>query len=197
MHRNILWAGLAYHSLENSLLSTTNSGMEVNSVIIGMFDNKIYRIEYLIKTNQNWETILCEVKSQFADKMDHLNFQSDGKGNWTRNGKPEKQFDGCIDIDISLTPFTNTLPINRLKFSENEKHLINVLYIDVLEQQIKAVQQNYTKLSETEYKFENVPNDFEAVITVDESGLVLNYPELFVRTAVQKITDNKRSFSSP
>ena len=33
-----------------------------------------------------------------------------------------------------------------------------------------------------EYKFENVPNDFEAIITVDEWGLVVNYPELFVRT---------------
>jgi hypothetical protein len=183
---NLLWIGQVYHSLESCLLSTTDAGTEVNSVIIGTFENKIYRIEYFIKTNQNWETVLLEIKSQFADKTDCLDFQSDGKGNWMTNGKHAEQFNGCIDIDISLTPFTNTLPINRLKLSESEKHLINVLYIDVLEQQTKPVRQRYTRLSETEYKYENVPNDFEAVITVDELGLVVNYPELFMRIATRE-----------
>ena len=56
------------------------------------------------------------------------------------------------------------------------------MFLDILSHEIIPVQQRYTKLSNTEYKFENVPNDFEAVITVDESGIVVNYPELFVRT---------------
>jgi hypothetical protein len=32
-------------------------------------------------------------------------------------------------------------------------------------------------------KYENVPNDFEALITVDLDGLVVDFPELFTRTA--------------
>lgn len=70
-------------------------------------------------------------------------------------------------------------------------HLIKVVYIDVLERQIKPLQQRYTKLSQAEYKYENVPNDFEAIITIDEAGFVVNYPGLFVRTAIQKINDDK------
>lgn len=186
MQINLLWTGQVYHSLENCLLSISDIGTEVSSVIIGTFDSKIYKIEYLIKTNENWETVLFEIKSQFADKIHCLNFQSDGKGSWTTNGRPAEEFNGCIDIDISLTPFTNTLPINRLKLSESEQHLINVLYIDVLEQQTKSVKQNYTRLSETEYKYENSPNDFEAVITVDKLGLVIDYPKLFIRTAMRE-----------
>ncbi len=92
------------------------------------------------------------------------------------------EFKGCIDIDISLTPFTNSLPINRLQWRLNKPQQIKVLFLDILSQEILAVQQRYTKLSETEYKFENVPNDFEAIINVDDSGMVVNYPELFVRT---------------
>lgn len=185
MKKSLLWTGQFYNSLENCYVSISDESVNVNSVIIGTYNNKIFRVEYMIRTNKNWETILCEVKSLFANEMNHLHLESDGKGNWIMNGEPASQFNGCIDIDIPLTPFTNTLPIKRLKLLENEKQLIKVVYIDILEAQIKALQQQYRKLSLTEYKYENVPNDFEAVITVDESGLVVNYPSLFVRTAAE------------
>jgi hypothetical protein len=83
-----------------------------------------------------------------------------------------------------LTPFTNTLPINRLKLSEKEGEQIMVLYVDVLGRKIMPVRQKYTRLSQNSYKYENVPNDFEAVIAVDELGLVVDYPGLFKRTYI-------------
>ena len=157
-------------------------GSAINSVIIGSYNNKIYRVDYLIKTNEHWETIFFEIKTQVSDKRDLISYQSDGKGNWTKNGTHVNEFKDCIDIDISLTPFTNTLSINRIKLRLNETKEIKVLYLDILNQQIKSVKQIYTRLSQFEYKYENVPNDFEAIITVDELGLVVNYPGLFART---------------
>lgn len=99
------------------------------------------------------------------------------------DGRSALQFDGCLDVDIPLTPFTNTLPIRRLGLRVGETREIGVIYCDVLEEQIRPVRQRYTRISGTEYHYENVPNDFEATIVVDESGLVVDYPELFVRTA--------------
>ena len=191
MKISLLWSGQFYRSLENCLISIIDSGTEVNSVIVGMYEDKIFRAEYFIKANTNWEVVFCEIKNQFVNETTHFSLQSDGKGNWMMNGEYAQQFSGCIDVDISLTPFTNTLPINRLKLTQKEGHLIKVVYIDILEQQIKSLQQHYARLSETEYKYENVPNDFEAVITIDEVGLVVNYPGLFQRTAVQKMNDDK------
>jgi hypothetical protein len=52
MNINVLWTGPVYNSLENCLLSKTGTGIEVNAVIIGVFEGKIYRIEYSVKTNQ-------------------------------------------------------------------------------------------------------------------------------------------------
>ena len=186
MQTSILWTGREYYSLENCLINTTGENFEINSVIIDLYEGRIYRVEYYIKTNHNWETQLCEVKTQLDDKREILSFCSEGKGAWTMNGKPSPEFEGCIDVDIPLTPFTNTLPINRLKLLQQEQREIKVVYIDILEHQIKSVRQKYVRLSETEYKYENVPNDFEAVIKVDESGFVIDYPELFVRTAIRK-----------
>ena len=179
---NILWSGIAYHSLENCVLTHRDESIDVNSVIVGEHDDKIYRVDYSIKINRNWECIFFEMKAQLSDKKESISFHSDGRGNWTKNDVPANEFKGCIDIDISLTPFTNSLPIKRLQWELNKPQQVKLLFLDILSQKIVPVQQRYTKLSNTEYKFENVPNDFEAIITVDEWGLVVNYPELFVRT---------------
>lgn len=184
MQKNILWTGIEYHSLENCILTITDKGSETNSTIIGVYGNELYRIEYRIRTNQYWETIFFEIKSQFDNTVEIFDCRKEGKESWNVNGKPDGEFKGCVDIDISLTPFTNTLPINRLHLSEKEGKQIKVLYVDVLGRKMMPVQQKYTKLSATDYKYENVPNDFESVIAVDDLGLVVKYQGLFKRTYI-------------
>lgn len=182
MQINILWAGIEHHSLENCLLTPSPSGNSIDSVIVGKYGETLYKVEYTISTNENWETTFFELKTQFSDRKDALSYHSDGKGTWTRNGVPDDSLKGCIDIDISLTPFTNTLPVNRLNLSVNESKQIMVVYLDILERQVKPLHQVYTRLSETAYRYQNVVNGFNAVLTVDEAGLVVDYPGLFTRT---------------
>ncbi|WP_420148433.1 putative glycolipid-binding domain-containing protein [Spirosoma sp.] len=186
---NLLWTGREYYSLEHCQLASTGTGSRITSVIIGTYAQRIYRVEYVIETNPDWVTLRCDITAQLDHSRKVLRFRSDGHGNWWLNDKPAEQFRGCTDVDIPLTPFTNTLPINRLKLAEQESQQIQVLYVDLLADDIKSVRQNYTRLSNTGYKYENVPNDFEAVITVDPLGLVVDYPELFFRTASQNNSD--------
>ncbi|HYI79161.1 MAG TPA: putative glycolipid-binding domain-containing protein [Chryseolinea sp.] len=182
MQTNILWKGLEYHSLENCVLTKIKSGWSINSTIVGAYDKKIYKVEYVIKANDKWETIYLNLTTELAGSKRDFIFLGDGNGNWTNNGIPKAEFEGCVDVDISLTPFTNSLPIKRLLWETNKSRQIKVLFVDVLGGAVIPVQQRYTKLSNAEFRFENVPNDFEAVITVDDLGLVLNYPELFIQT---------------
>lgn len=186
MQANIVWAGLEYNSLENCVVDTNKQGTEIKSTIVGTYQHTIYKVEYRLKTNKNWEIIFVDIKAQLKNKAKHFIFAADSKGNWTMSGKPAKRFKGCIDVDITLTPFTNSLPINRLKLNTGESHQIKVLYFDLLELKVKSVNQKYIKCSKTKYKFENVPNDFEAVLKIDKIGLVDQYPGLFKRVAIQK-----------
>lgn len=84
-------------------------------------------------------------------------------------------------IDISLTPFTNTLPINHLNFIAHQKKTIEVMYVDIFKGSIEAVKQKYSKNSDLIYHYENLPKDFEADLDVDDSGFVNLYPTLFER----------------
>ncbi|WP_428657261.1 putative glycolipid-binding domain-containing protein [Runella sp.] len=186
LQKNILWTGIEYHSIENCVLTIKARQVLVNSTIVGLYKNIIYKVDYQIKTNQDWEAFFVKITAQLNADTKIRRFQSDGKGNWTVNGQLVEEYNGCLDIDISLTPFTNTLPINRLKLAQKEERTIQVLYVDVLGEQLKPVHQKYTRLSRTEYNYANIPKDFEATLTVDESGLVVNYPSLFKRTFIME-----------
>ena len=181
METKLLWAGLEYHSLEHCILKKSSKGYQARSTIIGVHEDRIYKVEYLVRTNARWETTSLELTAEFSERRQTQVYHGDGKGNWTKNGIPALEFAGCIDVDISLTPFTNSFPINRLSWRCNEPREIQVLFVDVLDQSTTVVRQCYTKRSDCQFKFETVPNDFEALLTFDASGFVLDYPGLFVR----------------
>lgn len=183
MQVNVLWTGVVYHSLENCLITAGEQGAEITSTIVGMHEGVIYKVDYHIKTNPAWETIYCKLNTRLGDVWQEVVFKSDGKGHWLQDGVAVARFAGCTEVDISLTPFTNTLAVNRLNLPDGADREIKVVYLDVLANDFRAAIQKYTRLSATQYKYENVPNDFEAEITVDEAGLVVNYPELFIRSA--------------
>jgi uncharacterized protein len=83
------------------------------------------------------------------------------------------ELNGCIDIDFTLTPFTNTLPIRRLNWQAGVSQGIQVVYI------VYPARQTYTCLSDTRYHFRM--DDFEREIQVNAEGLVIDYPDLFER----------------
>jgi len=186
MRTNLIWSGIEYDSKEHCSITTRNGITTVDSVIVGSYQHHVYRVAYKLIINNKWQVTSVEINSLVNNKETTYSLRSDGTGNWTSHNIETAKFKGCIDIDISLTPFTNTLPINRLHLSDNESKQIKVLYFDILNHQIKPLHQQYTRYSKTEYKYENIPNNFEAIITVDEQGLVVNYPRLFMRTAIQE-----------
>lgn len=179
----LLWTGREYYSLEHCLLQSKGDGYEITSSIAGSYQGRLYSVAYTIYTNRLWQTTFFQLKTVLNGRRKVTSYRSDGAGNWELHGAPVAAFSGCIDIDIPLTPFTNTLPIRRLQMEAGDRQIIKVLYIDVLAGELKPVQQQYERLSPNTYRYQNVPNDFEAVIEVDDDGLVTDYPSLFVRTA--------------
>ncbi len=194
MQTNIIWTGLYYHSLENCLLKQSPLiGNDVKSTIIGYHNNHIYKIDYQITTTENWEPIRVIIRTQVDDLREIITLKK-LQGKYVLNGKANSEFDDITDIDISLTPFTNSLPINRLKLKDKERQVIDVLYFDLLEKVIRPVKQVYTKLSNYEYVYENYDKSFQANIIIDEEGLIVDYPGLFAMKAKVESNYNQDRF---
>ena len=188
MQTRLLWSGIEYYSLENCLVKTGKAGNKISSTIVGLYSKKIYTVEYYLETDKQWQTFFLRLKYSINNKIKNITLRKTDK-HWLLNNRKKVAFDNCFDVDISITPFTNILPIKRLQLKENREHIVNVIYIDIFDNTIKALQQSYQRISRSIYFYKNVPNDFEVKIEVDRSGFVVNYPSLFKRTAI--IEENK------
>jgi uncharacterized protein len=102
-------------------------------------------------------------------------------GGWTINGAPAAQMAGCTDLDIRLTPSTNTLPIRRLALEVGAAAEIQVVWVDVPSFDLRVVRQRYTRLRAHCYQYDNLLSGYQADITVDDLGLVTGYPGAFER----------------
>lgn len=153
----------------------------VNSTIVGHYSGITYLVTYTLRTNAMGEATELSIRSNCNSKDSVIELIKQDAGQWQIHGSIIEDFIGCTDVDIAITPFTNTLPIRRLKLQPGEEREIRVIYFDLLEGTIKPLSQKYRCLTPTVYHYENIPNDFEADITVDEHGLVIDYPQLFTR----------------
>ncbi|MDR2037132.1 MAG: putative glycolipid-binding domain-containing protein [Bacteroidales bacterium] len=180
MHQNILWEGKKNESLEYCLINTVPEGFEINSVVFGKSEGNVFEYEYQIKLSPKWITMSFLINNLLCND-EPFSMISDGKGKWRINGEQLNEYSGCMDIDISLSPFTNSLPINRLKIDNAADKEINALYIDILNRRISLVHQRYTRIGHFRYLYENLNNNYQAYLHVDDSGIIIDYPEEFRR----------------
>jgi hypothetical protein len=86
-----------------------------------------------------------------------------------------------VDVDLWPTPFTNTLPVRRLRLAEGVAAEIRVLYVNAPDLSVSAQVQRYTRQGGGLYRFESLEDGFTSEIELDEQGLVRVYPGLFER----------------
>lgn len=174
------WSG---DGVEHLVLREDAGGIRAESVVLGGVSGEWFAVGYEIECDPEWRT--RSVHLRLIGEEQRLHLSSDGAGKWRDgSGKPLPMLDGAIDVDITLTPFTNTLPIRRLALEVGESEDILTAYIEVPGLTLTTDQQRYTCLAASKrYRYESVDGDFMREIEVDEHGLVLVYPGLFRRIA--------------
>jgi len=181
----IVWRGLLYKSWEHCEIEKQAGRLAVKSIVIGTYQGRIYDVSYVLKINQDWCVQEFEIKSEIDGATTVLLGKKEGE-EWLINDIQRPEFDGLRYIDISVTPFTNSLPINNLHMRIGEQGEIDVLYIDILANELKAVKQRYSRLSKDHYLYENCDSDFYSTIEVDSKGIVKSYPSLFEVVAARE-----------
>ena len=189
--RTILWAPWVGPGLEHLLLLQSDDLILADGLIIGVAeaDGRPFRARYTIQCDTHWR--VREMRVDILDAANRrLDLMSDGAGHWTGGaGQPLPGLAGCFDVDISATPFTNTLPIRRLALQPGGSADINVVYIDLPDLTAMPAMQRYDRLSthgpNARYRFTSRSHDFTAELPVDSEGLVEDYPGLFRRIVTQ------------
>ena len=185
MERNIMWIPWSEPGLEHLHLLQQGGKILVDSIIVGVSNRMPFRLHYQITCDSHWKVKELGL-ALLSGLRKTIKIQADGQGHWfTHTGDPVPSLEGCIDVDISATPFTNTLPIRRLALSPGQSAELLVAYASIPEMELKPERQRYTCLEwNTDgglYKYEGLESGFSTVLPVDSEGLVTDYPDLFKR----------------
>ena len=191
MQHDVLWIARQEAGLEHLRLTQTPDEITADGLVIALADGIALRVRYSVRCDTNWRVRATELTLLDQDIYPPLLLHHNGTGHWTTHNKQHlPNLTGCLDVDISITPFTNTLPIRRLNLALGETAIIDVTYISLPTLSCIHVQQRYTHLADDErshtYRYENLDTNFQADIEVDNNGLVLDYPSLFTRVHVKK-----------
>jgi hypothetical protein len=182
MKRQVMWSRLDAPGMEHLALILRHDEVAADGMVLGVEDDAAFRLRYTVRCDSRWRVRRVEVS--FVDGGRGLSLTADGEGRWfDESGAALPALDGCVDVDITATPLTNTLPIRRLALKQGESADIKVAYVTIPELRVTPDEQRYTCL-ETDaaggrYRFEQVGSGFTAILQVDAEGLVEDYPELF------------------
>lgn len=179
LRRSIRWRSLEHGGLEECRVSDWIDSIKVRAAIVGQAGEVRHGVLYEMSLRPDWtfESILL----QRTDGV--MSVLSRGKDGTWYDGQIEElpQLKGCIDVDFEMTPLTNTLPIRRAPLTIGETRRFRMAYIPATTLEPFATEQSYTRLGDRLYRFETGDGSFTADITVDEDGLVTDYPGLFER----------------
>lgn len=188
MNHDILWSPWDAPGLEHLHLHQGPDGVAADGLIIGVHEQTPFRARYTIHCTRQWE--LREVRVGLLDDASaDLHLLTDGAGHWmTSGGEALAALQGCLDVDISATPFTNTLPLRRHPLAPGESVTLDMVYIALPQMSMRVTRQRYTCLEVTaageRYRFESLRDGvstFTADLPVDREKLVIDYPHLFKR----------------
>lgn len=176
----IRWQGLGGGEREHLVLTTHESGIIAESVYVSGGGSEAFGVWYQLHLSPSWE--VREFRARCMGEQRELVLRRNGS-EWTdAHGQVLSELSGTTDLDLSISPFTNSLPINRLQLSKSESADIRVAYVSFPQLEVFADIQRYTcREPKKQYLFDSVDTDFKAEIEVDEHGLVVHYPGLFIR----------------
>ena len=182
MDRQVLWQAWTGPGLESARVTADRDGVRAESVAIALGGGRAYTIRYALRCDTGWRVRTFEAWSLGEDGASLALF-CDASGRWTSpDGRHHAALDGCLDVDLPSTVFTNTLPVRRLGMVPGWSEELSVVYIAVPGLTVSVARQRYTCLTwgpdGGRYRFESLGTDFTADIALDGDGLVVEYPRI-------------------
>ena len=140
--------------------------------------------EYRITFDEQWITLETAVSVQRAGRSRKLQLRRESSGRWLADDCEMEGCRGAVDVDLGVTPSTNTSAIRRLGLAIGASAELTAAWVRFPDLTIQPLPQRYTRLGEQTYLYESFRDGvvvFRARLEVDGTGLVERYEGLFER----------------
>ena len=180
----VLWQDVETGALDRCRLEAGPSGLRLSGVVLTPAHGTPLDVRYLVEADRDGLTRRVELELHGGAIRRVL--LADGAGHWRWEGGPElAEVAGSLDVDLTVTPATNTLPIRRLAQLETGQAAdLQMAWVQFPGLEVIASAQRYQRLAADRWHFST--GDFHAELLVDPDGLVLDYGGLFRSLAYRR-----------
>jgi hypothetical protein len=173
----VLWRDLQTGALDRCRLETGPDGLRLSGTVLTPEHGTPLDVRYLVEAGPDGLT--RRVGLELDGGATRRVLLADGAGHWRWEGGPElAEVAGSLDVDLTITPATNTLPIRRLAALEPGRAAdLHMAWVQFPALEVLASAQRYERLAPDRWRFST--DGFEAELLVDPDGLVLDYGAAF------------------
>lgn len=180
---DVLWRRRDTESFEICRIVELPSFLALQGSVLTVHDGEPLQVQYVVQCDASWATRAVHVHTTRGRDTRRLELRRDDDGCWWSGDQRLREFDGLVDVDLSITPATNTLPIRRLRIAPGQSAATDAVWIRIPDLAVERLAQTYTRTSEREYIYESRGGAFRAGLDVDAEGVVVRYGEFWERVA--------------
>jgi uncharacterized protein len=173
----VLWQGVETGALDRCRLETGPDGLRLSGTVLTAEFGTPLDVRYRVEAGPDGLTrrVGLELDGGAVRRV----LLADGAGHWRWEDGPElPEVAGALDVDLTATPATNTLPIRRLGGLEaGQAADFQMAWVRFPDLEVIGSAQRYQRLAPDRWHFST--GDFTAELLVDPEGLVLDYSGLF------------------
>jgi uncharacterized protein len=175
------WRRLDVPGREDALFQRTASGWRLSGEVEVEEAGVAARLHYAIDCDPQWRTRSAMIEGEVGGHRISIALASDRAGHWTRDGAPQPDLAGALDVDLGITPATNTLPLRRLCLAIGESGHVRSAWLRFPELRLEPLEQTYLREAEHCFRYRALLDGtlFEALLETDAYGRVLRYEGLW------------------
>ena len=156
-------------------------GHTAHGHVAGVEEGEPYGVRYAIELDERWHTRTAQIWGQSRTGTRTVRLEADGDGHWRVDGRARPDLDGVFDVDLEASSMTNAFPVRRLRLARGESAQAPAAYVRSLDLAVERLEQGYVSFGENRYDYTAPAFDTHCELVYDESGLVLDYPDIAVR----------------
>lgn len=173
--QTVLWERAEAHSIEYFKLVIAPDKYVLEGTVVLPLEKFPTLITYKVECDPDWKTRTVDIYQDRASEVRRLNLEVGQDQVWRSAGAVVPFATGFFDIDLEITPATNTLPIRRLALQEGESAQVDAVWVRFPSLTLERLQQRYTRIEHNRYQYEGLSSSYQTQLEVDESGIVISY----------------------
>jgi uncharacterized protein len=160
------FAAFRHHTSRDGFEVVCIDGRRFRGQTTGVAGDRPWALRYAIELDDAWRTRRAEVGG--------VVLEADGAGHWRVDGDPAPALDGCLDVDLEASAFTNAFPVARGATDAPAAWVRFDLGVERLEQ-------TYRRSGERTYAYFCPDLGFGAELVFGADGIVVEYPGIASR----------------